>query len=185
MISPHPKTIVLIGPESTGKSTLCETLALHYNTVWCKEYAREYLLQNGTNYTYEDILTITKGQLALQQQAIQLANAMHPNPAVIILDTDMHVIKVWSEFVFGKCHNFVLQQAALQQHSLYLLCDTDLPWVKDELREYASLVTRQQLFLYYKDILVQGTTPWAVVSGIGEHRTNCAVNAVEQLRLNS
>ena len=52
------KKIVIIGPESTGKSTLCEQLAQHYETRWCPEYAREWLIQNGTNYTFKDLLTI-------------------------------------------------------------------------------------------------------------------------------
>ncbi|RYZ57066.1 MAG: ATPase, partial [Chitinophagaceae bacterium] len=63
------KKIVVIGPESTGKSTLCEELAEHYNTVWCPEYARDFLLQHGTDYTYDDLTTIAKGQLALEAEA--------------------------------------------------------------------------------------------------------------------
>ena len=67
------KKIVIIGPESTGKSTLCEQLAAHYKTIWCAEYAREYLLEHGTNYSFDDLLTIAKGQLSLEHQTIQLA----------------------------------------------------------------------------------------------------------------
>src|SRR3954447_19783139 len=63
------KKVVVIGPESTGKSTLCQLLAAHYGTIWCAEYAREYLLNNGTDYTYDDLLTIARGQLLLQAQA--------------------------------------------------------------------------------------------------------------------
>src|SRR5215467_1623034 len=62
------KKIVVIGPESTGKSSLCEKLAEHYNTLWCPEYAREYLTIHGMNYTYDDLLTIAKGQLQLEKQ---------------------------------------------------------------------------------------------------------------------
>ena len=62
------KKIVVIGPESTGKSTLCEQLANHYQTQWCQEFAREYLLKNGTDYSYDDLLTIAKGQLALEDK---------------------------------------------------------------------------------------------------------------------
>ena len=51
------KKIVTIGPESTGKSTLCEQLAQHYDSMWCPEFAREYLLTNGKNYDYDDLLT--------------------------------------------------------------------------------------------------------------------------------
>lgn len=61
------KKIVIIGPESTGKSTLCDQLAQHYKTVWCPEFAREYLLQYGRNYTFEDLLKIAMGQIELEE----------------------------------------------------------------------------------------------------------------------
>ena len=62
------KRIVIIGPESTGKSTLCQQLADHYYTVWCPEYAREYLLKNGMNYTDEDLAAIAAGHIELQKK---------------------------------------------------------------------------------------------------------------------
>src|SRR5438128_9781918 len=69
------KKVVVIGPESTGKSTLCQQLATHYQTIWCAEYAREYLLNNGTDYTFDDLLTIARGQLLLQEKAeIKIVN---------------------------------------------------------------------------------------------------------------
>lgn len=90
------KKIVILGPESTGKSTLCEQLASHYNTLWCPEYAREYLLKNGMSYSYDDLLTIAKGQLNLEDKKV---SAVQDKPFVFI-DTDMYVMKVWCEFVF-------------------------------------------------------------------------------------
>ena len=62
--------IAVIGPESTGKSTLCELLAQHYNSQWCPEFAREFLLTHGTDYTYDDLLYIAKGQLAMEDEYI-------------------------------------------------------------------------------------------------------------------
>ena len=61
------KKFVVIGPESTGKSTLCSQLAEHYHTTWVREYAREYLEKNGMDYTYGDLLTIAKGQIELEE----------------------------------------------------------------------------------------------------------------------
>ena len=60
------KKIVAIGPESTGKSTLCRQLAMHFNAHWCPEYAREYLHLNGVKYGYDDLFKITQGQLAIE-----------------------------------------------------------------------------------------------------------------------
>ncbi len=172
------KKIVVIGPESTGKSSLCEALANHYKTIWCKEYAREYLLKNGTEYSYDDLLTIAKGQLQLEDEA---THETQKEDATLFLDTDMYVMKVWCEFVFGKCHNFILQQAAIRNYDMYLLCNVDLPWAKDELREYPDVVTREKLFQHYKDIAINSEVPWALVSGTGDDRLQCAVNAIDKV----
>lgn len=93
------KKVVAIGPESTGKSTLCEQLALYYKTNWVPEYAREYLLQHGTSYTYNNLLTIAREQVALEESIIEKTHS-----PVVFIDTDQYVMKVWCEFVFGKCH---------------------------------------------------------------------------------
>ena len=174
------KKIVIIGPESTGKSTLCKQLAAHYNTVWVQEYAREYLLQHGMNYTYDDLLTIAKGQLAGEAAAVEELSAAGTN-SLLFIDTDMYVMKVWCEFVFGNCHQWILDQAAQRKYDLYLLCNTDLPWVKDELREYPDLPTRDKLYHIYKDIMVNQSVPWADISGTDEERLNRAVEAVDRL----
>ncbi len=174
------KKIVVIGPESTGKSTLCAALATHYNTVWCKEFAREYLLQNGTNYNYENLLTIAKGQLEIECNAKQEILQNKKTKNLLIVDTDMLVMKTWCEFVFNKCYNFILQEAAKKECDLYLLCNIDLPWTKDELREYPDLKTREKLFLYYKELAIESGTNWALISGTGNERTNNAIAAIEK-----
>jgi NadR type nicotinamide-nucleotide adenylyltransferase len=188
------KKIVVIGPECTGKSTLCEQLAKHYNTIWCPEYAREYLLSRGKKYNYDDLLTIAKGQIKLEEEVTQsaignrlLANS-HSLPttphSLLFIDTDMYVMKVWSEFVFGKCHPYILYQITERKNDLYLLCSTDLPWVKDELREYPDLKTRQKLYDIYKNLMIHQSTPWVEISGNNEERLQKAIAAVDGLLKN-
>ena len=172
------KRIVIIGPESTGKSTLSESLAKHYDTAWCHEYAREYLLKNGTQYTYENLLTIAKGQLAGEE-----ATAKKAKHDLLFIDTDMYVMKVWSEFVFGKCDDWILDQVVARKYDLYLLCNTDLPWVKDELREYPDVETRERLYAIYKDIMINQSTPWVDISGGYDERLQKAIAAVEKFIL--
>lgn len=166
--------IVIIGPESTGKSELAASLAAHYATVWCPEYARAYLEEHGADYTYEDLLLIAQGQLIIEDDILNDAKN-----GLYFIDTNMYVMKVWSEFVFGKCHPFILNEIATRKYDFYLLCDTDLEWEEDELREYPDIATRRKLFDIYSHILKQQTVPWAVVSGTDDDRTTCALNAVE------
>lgn len=168
------KKIVITGPESTGKSTLCGQLAAHYKTVWCPEYAREYLLAHGTDYSFDDLLQIATRQLELEDALLpKAANGLY------FIDTDPYVMKVWCEVVFNNCHTWILKQAALRPYDLYLLCDIDLPWVQDGLREYPDLEMRRRLFLTYKDLLVHGGTPWAVVSGTHEERLQKAIQVID------
>ena len=185
--------VAVIGPESTGKSTLCELLALHYNTQWCPEFARAYLLTHGMDYTYDDLLYIAKGQLAMEDEYIQSTvngqqPAVNPNSPftthhapLLFIDTEMYVMKVWCEFVFGKCHRWILEQIVERKYDLYLLCNTDLAWVKDELREYPDLITRHKLYHIYKDIMINQSTPWADISGDHDERLHKAIKAVDQL----
>jgi len=191
------KKIVVIGPESTGKSTLCEQLAQHYNTLWCPEYAREYLLEHGTKYDYDDLLTIAKGQIELENNYIQLVGSSESgvqsrtkennaelttqNSELLFIDTNMYVIKVWCEFVFGKCHQFILDQIAVRKYDLYLLCNIDLQWTPDQLREYPDLEPRQRLYLMYKDLMINQTVPWVDISGNSEQRFSKAILSIDSL----
>ncbi len=174
------KKIVIIGPESTGKSTLCEQLATHYNTEWVREYAREYLLKNGTNYSFENLLEVAKGQISLEEVALK-NSTFNIQDSALFIDTDMYVMKVWCEFVFDKCHHWILNRAVEREYDLYLLCNTDVPWVKDELREYPDLETREKLYYYYKDIMVNQKIPWVDISGGYEDRLQKAIKAVDTI----
>jgi NadR type nicotinamide-nucleotide adenylyltransferase len=156
----RPKKIVVTGPESTGKTTLCEQLAAHYKTDWVPEYARKYLIELGRPYHYDDLLLIAKGQL--EQEDRITASSKTP---LIFIDTDMYVMKVWCEFVFGKCHAFILDEIAKRKYDVYFLCNTDLPWVADELREYPDRESREFLFHMYKDLMINQEIPWFDIKG--------------------
>lgn len=181
------KKIVIIGPESTGKSTLCQGLAARYQTDWVPEYAREYLLKHGMNYTYPDLLTIARGQLALEEaRAAALCGRPEESTGekrapVLFVDTNMYVMKVWGEFVFGKCDPWILDQIETRSYDGYLLCRTDLPWVKDDLREYPDLASREKLYHIYRDCMINQSVPWVEIAGQEEERLAAAITAVEKM----
>jgi len=167
------RKIVVLGPESTGKSTLCEQLADHYKTSWCPEFAREYLLEKRGKYTYDDLLNIAVGQLELEDTLLTQADRFY------FIDTDMYVMKVWCEVAFEQCHTWILKQIAARQYDLYLLCNIDLPWIKDELREYPDIKIRKRLYKIYKDILINSSTRWSEISGVDAQRLQMAISIID------
>jgi len=188
----HPslKKIVIIGPESTGKSTLCKQLAQHYKTLWCPEFARAYLLTHEKKYTYNDLLTIAKGQLAIEDKYESTINyqlsIINSTTPLLFIDTDMYVMKVWCEFAFNKCHAFILNEIVKRKYDLYLLCDVDLPWQQDVLREYPDVETRTKLYHIYKDLLIHQAVPWVNIAGKDDERLRCAIQSIENyMQLNS
>lgn len=170
------KKIVVIGPESTGKSTLCEQLAAHYQTTWCPEYAREYLNVHGKQYSYADLLEIAKGQLTLEDETItKAANDL------FFIDTNMYVMQVWCEYVFQRCHQFIIDKIVERRYDLYLLCNTDLPWSYDELREYPNQEQRKELYRYYHELMINQSTPWVEICGNYDERLKKAIDAVDKI----
>ena len=129
--------IIITGPESSGKTTLCKNLANHFKLACSKEFARCYLEKNGYNYNQSDLLEIAKGQL-LSEKNYQ------------ILDTDLITIKIWSEYKYESCDSWILEKINEQklEQRFYLLCKPDIPWQSDPLRENPD--NRDELFEIYK-----------------------------------
>jgi NadR type nicotinamide-nucleotide adenylyltransferase len=168
-----PYRIAITGPESTGKSELAEQLASHYHALWVPEYSREYLRDLCRRYTYDDILAIAKGQFIREEEMARSA------ATVLFCDTDFLVTKIWSEDKFGKCHPWIIDMLGRHRYDLYLLCNTDLPWKPDPLRENPH--DRERLFGMYKRELESRGLPHAVIGGIGSERLNNAVEAVNRM----
>lgn len=171
------KKIAVIGPESTGKSTLCQALAQHYGCLWVPEYARTYLEENGADYTYEDLKQIAIGQIELENKFSSIAE--EKNHPFLFIDTNLLVIKVWSEYVFGNFDESIFQIHQQQTYDYYLLCNIDLPWQYDPLRELPNYENRLEVYNRYKTILQNQSVPWTEISGNSEQRFTNAVIALE------
>jgi NadR type nicotinamide-nucleotide adenylyltransferase len=170
------KRVVIIGPESTGKSTLTRQLAEQFHTSFAGEFAREYLENLGRPYTQEDLMTIAAGQIALEEQAVAAAKNN-----IIFLDTDLHVVKVWSESKYGSCDEEILKQIATRQYDLYILTHIDMPWQEDPLREHPEPEMREHFFNVYNDIVQHSGVPFVVVQGSEQERLKAAIAAVNGL----
>jgi nicotinamide riboside kinase len=91
----------------------------------------------------------------------------------------MYVMKVWCEVAFQECHTWILKQIARRQYEFYLLCDVDLPWVKDGLREYPDLVIRKRLFKMYRDSLINSGVMWSEITGTDVQRMQMAIGILD------
>ena len=170
-----PKRILILGPESTGKSTLAEALASHYSEPWVPEVAREYLEQLGRPYDYADLALIGKAQMALEDRLAAEASRY------LFCDTDLRVIQVWSQHRFGKIDPWVGEELERRTYDLILFCATDLPWQADPLREHPDLEQREQFFEQYRQLVLASSIPYQLISGEAEQRLATAVMAIEQL----
>ena len=166
------KRILILGPESTGKSTLTEDLAKYFGERWVPEYAREYLDNLGREYRYEDLVKIGKGQVALEDEIAERAKNY------LFCDTDLRVIHIWSEHRFGKTDPWVLEQIALRKYELILLTDTDLPWTPDPQREYPELEMRNYFLDLYTKLAEESGFPFHLISGNKNERLKKALEFI-------
>ena len=168
--------IAITGPESTGKSTLAEKLAHHYKTDFVPEYSRSYLENFVGQYTENDVVEIAKGQhnLILEEEK--------KSSKILIADTEIIVCKIWVEYVFKHSNTIIDEILKQQDFDLYLLCDIDLPWVYDPLRENPDIDERKELFEIYRNTLEQMKVPFEIVSGDDEVRVNNAIKVIEKYR---
>ena len=170
-----PKRILILGPESTGKSTLAEMLAQHYAEPWVPEVAREYLEKFDRSYTYEDLLQIGKQQMNLEDELALTATRF------LFCDTDLRVIQVWSKHRYGKVDPWVLEEIARRTYDLILLCAPDLPWQEDPLREHPELEMREAFFAKYLQLTKQSGFPFKIIAGDPVKRMSAGVEAIQSL----
>ena len=163
--------IIIIGPESSGKTTLSNALKKYFNTFLVTEYSREYIDQLNSKYNYEDLLKIAKQQLKNED------NTQLTTP--IICDTDLITIKIWSEYKYSKCDSWILQHIKKQQNEsrFYLLCKPDIKWKYDPQRE--NQFDRKVVFDIYKKELEALNHQYFVIDN-GD-RLKKAINAIKKI----
>ena len=166
------KKIAIVGPESTGKSTMSAYLANHYNTVWVPEFAREYCEKLTEPPTWQDEVNMFYGQLALEAEIVQKANKL------LMCDTTFITVKIWSDYTFGRSPQEVLDELPVHPYDLYLLLDVDLPWEEDPLRDFPHL--REHFMQVWHSELQALSANYVVISGEGEKRYEAATRAIDE-----
>ncbi len=168
--------LALVGPECTGKTTLAEALAKHWNEPFVDEFSREYLEQLGRNYNQDDLLEIAKGQL--EREYVVAENANH----FLICDTNTLVVKIWAEVRFGRAQNWIERQFLEKPYQLYILCGSKgIDWEYDDLRENPD--DREDFYDLYKKALIKAGKRFIEVDGTTEERIERINKSLKRNRL--
>lgn len=163
------KIVAIVGPESTGKTTLAGRLTDAVNGVWLPEFAREYL--TDASYSEEDVHFVAREQLAREMDLLRAV------PEYAIFDTDAVVLRIWFSERFGHVPDFIERHLVIQTPRFYLLLYPDLEWQYDSRRE--SKGDLERLFQEYESVLVSKGASYGVVKGRGEERLTNAMAFIE------
>ena len=170
----RPYTVVLTGPESTGKTTLAEQLAGYFRGSWIPEYARTYVEKLERSYVFEDVVRIARHQIK------QLELYKKKNNRVVFLDTDLVIIKIWLQVLYGNVPVWLNKAIEKRKIDLYLLCYPDIPWKYDPVRENPG-PKRETLFVRYEEEIRRQDFPYRIVTGQGKERLYKAIAEVEEM----
>lgn len=148
----------IIGPESTGKSTLSHYLAKRYDGLLIPEYARIYLEERASEcayaYTREDVLEIAEHQVAQLRE-------LSEQDGIAFFDTELIITKVWLLHKYGECPAFIEEALHAYPMDVYLLCYPDLEWEPDPVRENPNI--REYLFDWYEREIQALGVPYYIV----------------------
>lgn len=170
----EPKIIVITGAESTGKTTLTEQLAKHFNVPFIPEIAREYVENLNGKYTFQDAETIAKMQIE------QFNRAITSNSSVIFLDTWLIVTKIWFEFVYNRIPDWLIPEIEKTRIDLFLVCDIDLHWIYDPVRENGG-ENRKILHNKYINEINNFNFNYKIVQGSDDERFKNAIRFLSEL----
>ena len=170
------KRIVVFGTESTGKTSLAQKLAAHYDEPWAGEFVREFWDLRGGNISAVDLGTIALGQMANEEGAA--ARAWR----VVFCDTELLTCTLWDDLLFpGECPPWVRAEAEQRArgYALWLLCDADIPFVPDPQRCFPDAAAREDARRLWREALVSRGLPFVEIRGDRAERERTAIAAVD------
>lgn len=154
------KKFCFYGPESTGKTEMAKRMALHYNTEFVPEVAREMITTN--DFTLTDIIQIGEEQTKRTEEKVRTANKF------LFCDTDLITTQIYSHQYLDEVPLKLAELENQIQYEKYFLFDIDVPWVPDGLRDLWD--RREEMAVIFKSELERRAIPYVLVSGTWEER---------------
>ena len=164
------RTVVLTGPECSGKTTLAAALSDAFRAPWTPEAARLFAERDAEQLSAHTVAPIAR--LAMQLED----DARASSPALLIRDTDLVSTVVYARHYYGTCEAWIEAEARARLADLYLLCAPDLPWAADGVRDRPT--QRAELFAEFTRTLRAFGARAIEIHGSGEARTDAAKAAV-------
>jgi NadR type nicotinamide-nucleotide adenylyltransferase len=178
MVDTGPARIAILGAESTGKSTLAETLARHYGTVWVPEYLREFVATLGRVPFEEDQPAIARTQRAREDAMARLMDA----DGLLFCDTTPLMTAVYSRVYWGRAPLELLEMEAAHDYALTFVAAPDLPWVPDGLQRESEAV-RMRVHETLLAVLRERGIDYTLVEGEVVERVKRVEASIEASRL--
>jgi NadR type nicotinamide-nucleotide adenylyltransferase len=169
------KRVLVLGAESTGKTTLTRALAETFGTLWNPEYGRAYTEigrppdapWTSWEFThiarmqcwYEDFLASQVGEL-------------------LFCDTDAFTTAIFHQTYLGRpAEGFA--DLADRVYDLTIVCGLDVPWAHDGFREFEE--QREWMHERFLERARDSGRPWLLVEGSPDARLAAATEAVRSL----
>lgn len=165
--------VVLTGSESTGKTTLAIRLAAHHGVEYVPEFVREYAARKVGPLDFSDHGPIARGQIALEDEYAARAKSL------VVQDTDLLSTVVYCDHYFGKCPPWIAEKARERRPDLYLLCEIDLPWIADGIRDRGHM--REDVQALFRAAVQSSGAPLVSISGDDDERFQRACEGIDRL----
>ncbi|MFL5608374.1 MAG: AAA family ATPase [Gemmatimonadaceae bacterium] len=166
--------VCVTGPESTGKTTLARRLAEWAHTEWIPEASRVYAERVRRELRWSDVVPIAKEHVALAEAGDAMARA--DGSLAIILDTDLLSTVIYSRHYYAAVPRWVAHEERRRRADLYLLCNVDVPWVPDGVRDRPT--DREQMFDRFERALQRRRCEAVTIGGGWDERWAIARTAV-------
>ena len=155
--------IGVIGPESSGKSTLARYLARQYNATYVPEYARTFVERKGTtDISWDELCEIARHQIQ-ELESINIQRPTTNDQRLLIFDTELIVTKVWFDYAFHRIPDWLDEAILRYPMDVYLLTYPDLPWIPDPARSNGSDAIRLELFRRYEAEIQALSIPYYII----------------------
>lgn len=167
------RRVCIFGPESTGKSTLAQELAQHFQGALVPEFARQWIEGLKRPLQLSDMDIIARAQNASEDSLARQSSGL------LFCDTDSLTTTLWCRELFGQVPPSVEQLARERRYDLTLLTDVDVPWVADPVRYRPQ--ERQRFWEACRERLDLHGRVWKEIRGDWDARRKLAHQAVEEL----